>query len=258
MSTYSYKLTISYQGASFEGWQVQPEPHRTIQGHLNSALRKISKSEDIVTLGSGRTDSGVHALAQVVHARIPIHINEDALKKALNSHLPKTIRIIESVLCEKKFHPIRDAVSKRYDYLLYEGEEVPPFLHGMVTQVKGSCDWSRVESALEEFLGEHDFINFSTKGTEVTTTIRTIFEVKLSTSLPEGHYFKHERGLRVISVKGSGFLKQMVRLIVGTALAAGYGKISNNDIVEYLKEKKVDKLAAVAPADGLYLAKVDY
>lgn len=258
MSIFSYKLTICYQGAAYEGWQIQPEPHKTIQGFLNFALKKIAKSENVVTLGSGRTDSGVHALAQVVHARLPIELDENALKKALNSHLPKTIRVIVSLRCDKSFHPIRDAISKRYDYLLYEGEDLPPFFHGVVTQVRGLCDWARVESALSQFVGEHDFVNFSTKGTEVTTTVRNIFKAELLETLPQGHFLTDSMGLRIISVKGNGFLKQMVRLIVGTALAAGFGKISNNDIVDYLKEKKQDKLSAVAPADGLYLANVEY
>jgi tRNA pseudouridine38-40 synthase len=259
LSTFNYRLKITYDGSAYEGWQVQPEGHKTIQGEINKALIKISKSEDISTLGSGRTDSGVHALGQIAVARIPLSIEPNSLLKALNSHLPKDIRVLEVGNCESEFHPVRDALWKRYTYLISCEDVVPPHLRWMVSNFPGAIDWPMVEKALKVFEGEHDFINFSTKGTEVNSTIRTIFLTRLENKIVEvtpGSEQKIE--LKKLTFEGSGFLKQMVRLLVGTVVAAGQNKVTLEQISEHLLQVESKKLAAVAPASGLYLDHVEY
>lgn len=256
----TYKIIISYNGQGFEGWQIQPAPKKTIQGELNKALSKITKSSDIRTMGSGRTDSGVHAVAQVVKAELPFAIDALGLKNALNSHLTKKIRIASCEECDESFHVVKDAKSKCYRYLIYEGEELPPFLEGKATLVRPGIDWELVEQALHEFIGVHDFINFSTKGTPVLTTTREILSANLIkkdiSSL--GSLSLSSEYLRELRFVGTGFLKQMVRLIVGALISAGQGKVSSIQIREYLTELKSDKVGPVAPADGLYLNHVTY
>lgn len=256
----TYKIIISYHGQGFEGWQIQPEPKITIQGELNKALLKITKSSEIKTMGSGRTDSGVHAIAQVVKAELPFSIDPHGLRNALNSHLTKKIRVLSCEACPVSFHVVKDAKSKCYRYLIYEGEELPPFLEGRATLVRPGIDWQSVDIAMKEFVGVHNFINFSTKGTAVLTTTREILTADLvkrdidalgDLSLSSDH-------LRELRFVGTGFLKQMVRLIVGTLISAGQGKVTTIQIREYLKEVKNDKLGPVAPADGLYLDHVTY
>ena len=259
LSTFNYRLKISYDGSSYEGWQIQPEGHKTIQGELNKALIKISKSESISSLGSGRTDSGVHALGQIAKVRIPLEIESASLLKALNSHLPKDIRVLEVSPSTHDFHPVRDALWKRYTYLISTEDIVPPHLRNTISSVSRELDWVAVEKSLKTFEGEHNFINFSTKGTEVKSTIRTIFLTRVEKILVEKAPGSGQKiTLRKLTFEGSGFLKQMVRLLVGTATAAGQHKITLEQISEHLLKEESKKLAAVAPASGLYLDHVEY
>lgn len=255
----TYKLKISYCGKGFEGWQVQPEGHRTIQGELNKALKKISKSDEVFCLGSGRTDSGVHAYGQIVRISIPLSIEGSALTRGLNSQLPPVIRVLSAQKIEGDFHPVRDALWKEYQYFLYCGEILPPFMEGLWTHCSYNLDLPKMEKAIQTFIGSHDFVNFSTKGTEVSTTIRKIHQAQVELvpmDLPMGAW---DGGLLYkFSFVGEGFLKQMVRLMVGTTIAAGRGKVNSADIKDFLGPEKDTKLAAVAPADGLYLKHVEY
>lgn len=259
MSTFNYRLKISYDGSGYEGWQVQPAGHKTIQGELNKALAKVSKSDEVSSLGSGRTDSGVHALAQIVKVRAPLEIESQSLMRALNSHLPKEIRVLDSSLSNDDFHPVRDAKWKRYNYILGTNQGMPPHLRNYVSPAVKDVDWSLVEKALKLFEGEHDFVNFSTKGTEVSTTVRTVFLTRLETMETISAPGSSEKVvLKKMTFEGSGFLKQMVRLLVGTALAAGQNKVNEQEILEHLKSPKSTKLAAVSPPQGLYLEHVEY
>ncbi len=259
LNTFSYKLTVSYDGTHFEGWQIQKENQRTIQGEINKALKKISKNDDISTLGSGRTDSGVHALAQIVKCTIGLEIEPSALKRALNSHLPLEIRVLDCVGCSNDFHPVRDAKWKTYQYIFYEGEVLPPQHRNLMTHLSRPVDWDKALEALGLFKGRHDFINYSTKGTEVKTTVREIYEVSLQISKFDPIYQKESLG-RVItlSVTGNGFLKQMVRLIVGTVIAAANDKVGREQILQSFKGETAKKLGAVAAPQGLYLKHVEY
>lgn len=259
LSIYNYRLNISYEGSLFEGWQIQTPSQRTIQGELQKALIKITKNDNIKSLGSGRTDSGVHALNQIVKIHIPLSIEPSALLRALNSHLPHEIRIKDCEESTKDFHPVRGALWKTYEYLIYNGSVLPPFYRNLVTHIPRPVDWGRAEESLKVFLGEHDFENFSTKGTEVKTTVRTVFDVCLKKE-PLSSFVDplHNGDLYRISVTGSGFLKQMVRLIVGAVLAAGQGKASPEEIKAHFKGKTDKKIGAVAPPNGLYLAHVEY
>lgn len=259
MSTFSYRLTVSYDGTNFEGWQIQLDHQRTIQGEINKALKKIAKSDDISSLGSGRTDSGVHAIGQIVKVTIPLDIEAESLLRALNSHLPSEVRVLSAEVSTKEFHPVRDAKWKTYQYLFYEGDILPPQNRNLMTPVGRALDWDKALSALELFEGEHDFINYSTKGTEVKTTVRKIFKTRLEIKAFDPIYNSNAEGRLIsIQVTGSGFLKQMVRLIVGTVIAAGRGKVSEREILESFKKEMPQKLAAVAPPQGLYLMHVEY
>lgn len=258
MSIYNYRLEISYKGTGYEGWQIQPKGHKTIQGTLNDSLKKIAKAE-VTSIGSGRTDSGVHAFGQVVKVSIPLKIDGRALVRALNSHLPSTIRVIRALECEESFHPIFSAKWKRYDYLISTAEEISPFYSDEVTHIPRKIDWGKFREALSCFQGEHDFENFSTKGTEVKTTLRTIYKTSLEVEdWSVGPITNQRMEVYRVSFEGNGFLKQMVRLLVGASLHVGLGKASVDDLREYMTRKSEQKFGAVAPADGLYLVHVEY
>jgi tRNA pseudouridine38-40 synthase len=256
----TYKIFISYNGQGFEGWQIQPAPKKTIQGELNKALSKITKSSEIKSMGSGRTDSGVHALSQVVKIELPLNIDTDGLKNALNSHLTRKIRVLSCELCDEAFHVVKDAKSKCYRYLLYEADELPPFLEGKVTLIRPGVNWGAIEAAMKEFVGVHDFINFSTKGTPVLTTTREILSAEFYENELDslGQVTLSGSNFRELRFVGTGFLKQMVRLIVGALISVGQDKVTAESIRDYLSAPKSDKVGPVAPADGLYLDHVTY
>lgn len=255
----TYKATLSYCGQGYEGWQIQPDGHKTIQGELNRCLSKIVKSENLSTLGSGRTDSGVHGIGQVVRIEIPLKIASESLRRALNSHLPAEIRVIAIEECLANFNPVRDAKWKQYDYLLFEGESLPPHYFGRWTHSKYELSLKEMEKAIKVFEGRHDFINFSTKGTPVSSTCRTIYRATVQEIPLESTLFESWDGkLYKFSFFGEGFLKQMVRLLVGACIKSGRGKLQPVEISSFLGEEKEDKCAAVAPSDGLYLKHVEY
>ena len=259
MSIYNYKLKISYVGTRYLGWQIQPDTLKTVQGQLNHILSKISKSTDISTMGSGRTDSGVHALGQIVKANIPLEIDPLKLMKGLNSQLPADIRVTDACLCEEGFHPVRDALWKRYSYYFYVGGVMPPSANQIVTWERARFDEGLFRAALKEFVGTHDFLNFSTKGTLVKSTVRTVYSAELDEVSGFFPYQSEYKGqLYRASFVGNGFLKQMVRLLVGAAFMSSRGKITPDNISAFFQQDTIEKLGPVASADGLYLEHVEY
>ena len=253
----TYKLTIQYKGTSYLGFQVQPVG-QTIQGELNKALKILSKTDSIKSIGSGRTDSGVHAFAQVVRIEIPVDIPAASLIRAINSHLPHDIRVTAAVRCTNEFHPIFSAQSKEYNYVFSTEQSISPFAHDLVTLFPFELDIERMKEGCKIFCGEHDFINFQCTGTEVETTVRQIFSCELIHYQSNGHWGHMLSDYYVFHVIGSGFLKQMVRLMMGALWSLGRGKITLEDLQKALKTPQAKRLGATAPPQGLYLKEVHY
>lgn len=253
-----YKLVIKYDGTNYCGWQVQDD-QRTIQGELNKTLKIITKSDSVKSVGSGRTDTGVHALGQVVRIELPFSFEGKKLVRAINSNISEDIRVISAEECDDQFHPVFSAISKEYIYLFSKDISLFPHLRNLVVETDFDLDFKLMESGLKLFLGEKDFCNFDTVGTPQKTTIRTIFDAEIKSfelpSYPVGYFPE----VKMIRIHGNGFMKQMVRLMCGTLFELGRGKISLDQINEYLKGTKFErKLAPVAPAHGLYLYQVHY
>jgi tRNA pseudouridine38-40 synthase len=253
-----YKLTLRYNGFGFQGWQKQSHTDQTIQGHLNKALEKISKSSEIHTIGSGRTDSGVHALAQIVRAEIPLEIDPIGLLKALNSHLPESIECIQCEKSSNEFNPVFDAKEKTYRYIFsLEGRRNPHFSN-IVTFLDRDLDIEKMKLACKSYIGEHDFADFFTTGTEVKSTVRKIYSCELKKIENQNFFGDISKEYFQFEVVGSGFLKQMVRLMVGTLWNIGQGKVSIEELGDKLAKPNGEKLAPVAPPQGLYLHSVKY
>lgn len=259
MTSYSYALKISYLGTAYSGWQKQPGGLATIQGELERALENLAIAEAPQTMGSGRTDAGVHAFGQVVRVLLDREIESYKMIQALNAKLPTDIRVLAAVPVAAEFHPVRDALSKEYCYLL-STDRASPFFSQMALNVDPKLDWALMQKAAALFVGEWDFKCYQTVGTPVNTTVRTIFKCslereKLGTSLApaveSGEFWQ-------LSISGSGFLKQMVRLVMGTILSVGKGSTELAQIEESLRGQSEQKLAAVAPPHGLYLKQVIY
>ena len=249
------RLKISFDGSEFLGWQNQKDFSPTIQGTLNNALKKIYK-QDISTIGSGRTDAGVHAKDLYVAFSAPFEIPLDSLVKALNSHLPDSIRALEAIFVNDQFRPTFDARYKEYRYYFTNMKIPSAHFSKYMSNISYELDFKLMTKACSLFVGEHDFQDFHCKGSDPASTIRMIYKCKLIEEsgsfggiLPD-HYY--------LQVIGSGFLKQMVRLIMGTVWNVGRGKVGLRDIAEHLHSPTGKHLAPVAPPNGLFKYAVEY
>ncbi len=240
-----YKVIISYDGSNFNGFQVQNDS-RTIQGEIEKALKLVTKTETTIH-ASGRTDAKVHAKGQVFHFDSTLDISAMEMKKALNATLPDDIFVRLVTRVSDQFHSRYNVRAKEYEYLINMGE-YNPLLRNYVLQYCHELDVEKMQEALNYFLGEHDFRSFVTGIDKETDTVRTIESAKIE-----------QRGLRIsVTLKGNGFLRYMVRGIVGTLIEVGNGKLEPTDVVTILE--KQDRCAAGANADscGLYLTNVFY
>jgi len=254
MEKFFYQIAAEYRGQNFYGWQIQPRD-RTVQGEINQALKTICKSMEIATLGASRTDAGVHAKNQVFKATLPLDLPPQGLVDGLNSLLPGDIKILKAQRSSGDFHPLRDAKWKRYSYL-FNQKEISPFWADLMAQAPVPLDMDLMREGAKLFVGTHDFANFRCTGTNVPTTIREILEIELLEKesigpMGEFCYFSLE-------VKGTGFLKQMVRLIMGSLWNLGRGKITLDQLKDAIDLKTEGKVGPVAPPQGLYLKEIQF
>lgn len=253
----SYRATLSYKGTRFQGWQVQPDG-LTVQGELNKALAAVSKSTEVRSIGSGRTDAGVHARGQVARLDTPLVINPQNLLKALNTFLPPDIRVVECENCAETFQPTFDAISKYYSYFFIQHSYPDPLAGELVAHFGFPLDVPKMREACQLFVGRHDFVNFYTEGTEINSSVRTIHSCELIEVSPGGAPFPFHGPMYEIRIHGEGFLKQMVRMMVGAIWSVGRGKIPASEIAVSLASARRERLGAVAPPEGLYLMRVVY
>lgn len=240
------KLTIQYDGTNYCGWQKQKNGI-SIQEEIETAIFKVT-GEDVNLIGSGRTDKGVHALGQVANFKTNSKIPPDRFRYALNSNLPQDISIVFSELVDDSFHSRYDAKGKTYKYTIYNGEIRNPIYNRYAYHVPVKLDIDSMEKAAESFLGSHDFKAFMSSKTSVKSTVRTINSISLD----------KEKDLIYFTVNGNGFLYNMVRIIVGTLVEVGLGRISWQSIPDIIKSKDRKEAGHTAPAKGLCLEKVYY
>jgi tRNA pseudouridine38-40 synthase len=271
----TWKLTLSYDGTEFRGWQVQPG-ERTIQGELQAALGRVT-GESPLPQGSGRTDAGVHALGQVASFALAAPIPAKNLQRALNRTLPPAIRIIETRTVRSTFHARHSAVAKTYEYRVYRGEICPPFLARYVHACPWPMDLEKLQRSAGFFAGEHDFLSFAATDPELTArsldpdaeprplpregfqiepptapTVRRIFSSAWEERRIEDGY------LLIYRVRGNGFLHHMVRNLVGTMLDVGRGRLRCEEIPGILAARSRTAAGPTAPARGLFLHSVEY
>jgi tRNA pseudouridine38-40 synthase len=243
------RITVSYDGTEYNGWQVQPGLP-TVQGILEGVLSQVEAAE-VSVAGSGRTDAGVHALAQVAAFHLTNPIPLPNLKKAMNRLLPEAIRVLETAEVHETFHPRFDATAKTYEYRLLRAEICPPFDRRYVYHYPYPLDEARMIEAARLLEGEHDFTAFAAADPDDLkgrSKVRRIFSSCLT-----------QEGDRLICrVRGSGFLKHMVRNIVGVLLEVGKGNLGEADIVARLQPECTIPSGPSAPARGLFLVNVDY
>jgi len=245
MKTKRMMCIVKYDGSKFFGYQIQPKG-RTVQQEIERALKKICKTE-ITTHAAGRTDSGVHALGQVFHFDTPLDIEASRYKRAFNSILPKDIYVIESKEVEMDWHSRFHATSKEYHYRLSTNEH-DPLTCDYIHYHRRKLDVNKIKEAMTYFLGTHDFTSF-TANMEKIDKQRTIYISEL---------LIHEDGEYTFRFVGTGFMKYMVRIMVGTLLRVGVGKILPDEIPYIIAAKNRNLAGPTAKPEGLYLHSVGY
>lgn len=247
------KLTISYDGADFHGWQYQPGVP-TIQGALNEVVCKITE-ERIVVHGASRTDAGVHALGQVAHFKTNSALSAVEFQRALNALLRPAIRVVEAEEVGMEFHSRWRAQGKTYRYRIYRGRVLPPFEHRRVMLYAWPLDKEAMARAARMFEGEHDFSSFAaSSGAEDDDRDRLMTRVIHSSEI----VCQPEREEITYVVRGNSFLRYMVRKIVGTLLEVGRGKLAPADIPGLFDARDRTRSGPTVPPDGLYLVSLEY
>ena len=240
------KLVIAYDGTDFVGWQRQGKGV-SVQGAIEEALTAIDGAP--VTLhGAGRTDSGVHALAQVATARIASPIADARLARALNAHLPESIRVTGLSTVPDGFHARFSAVSKAYEYRIWNARTLPPFIRLYAWHIIEPLDLAAMREGTRAVVGEHDFAAFRSARGVNHTTVRAITAAG----------WKSDGAALTFEIAGTGFLRYMVRSLVGTLVEIGRGARPPGDMARLLASGDRSAAGRTAPALGLFLVKVDY
>lgn len=240
------KLVIEYDGTNYAGWQRQNNS-TGIQEVLENAFKNAS-GEYAVINGSGRTDAGVHAKAQIAHLDTHCSIPPSKISYAMNMLLPPDIRVRKSLLVEEDFHARYSAKAKAYKYTFYNDLHASAIYRNTTTHISGKVDIRAMKIAAEYIRGTHDFACFCTSGSDVKDTVRTIYTLAVTSDEP----------LVSIDVTGSGFLYNMVRIIAGTLIDVGLRKVSPEHVKDIIHGRDRNKAGATAPARGLTLIKVYY
>jgi tRNA pseudouridine38-40 synthase len=266
----TWKVTLAYDGTDFQGWQVQPGLP-TIQGELQAAVCRIT-GESPLPQGSGRTDAGVHALAQVASFTLRAPIPAENLHRALNRILPPSIRVLEATILPSTFHARHSALAKTYEYRVFLNSLCPPFLARYVYACPWQLDLDKLQACARIFEGEHDFQSFAANDPDLSercdacdatatdaalkiapmSTVRTIYSSVWEERPGEAGT------ILVYRVRGNGFLHHMVRNLVGTMLDVGRGALAIEEIPGILAARNRSAAGPTAPARGLFLHSVEY
>ena len=243
------KLTVAYDGTDYVGWQRQAAG-TSIQGLIEDALSPI-EGKRVIAHGAGRTDAGVHALAQVASVRLSSTIDTSTLARALNAVLPLDVRILEAEEAPDEFHARFSATGKRYEYRIVNGPVASPFIRRYVWHVIPALNLEAMRRASSLLIGTHDFSAFQGAGTPVTSTERTVRHLEWRAgSGPDTPL--------VVDIEGDGFLRHMVRNIVGTLVDIGLGRWPAEDMERILLSRDRHNAGTTAPPSGLFLTRVLY
>ncbi|MBE5741696.1 MAG: tRNA pseudouridine(38-40) synthase TruA [Clostridiales bacterium] len=239
-------LKIEYDGTNYCGWQIQPNGV-TVQEEIEKAILTLT-GEKVNLVGSGRTDSGVHAEGQVAHFDTDSSIPAEKFAPALNGLLPDDIKIILSKRADDGFHARFSAKRKTYRYLAYESEQPRPLYDRYMTKLAFKVDDKKMDEACKKFIGTHDFKCFLASGSQVKDTVREIYSAKV----------ERDGDKICFTVCGNGFLYNMVRIMMGTLIKVGEGKLSASEVESVLEKGERINAGATMPPRGLTLLSVEY
>lgn len=257
----SFRLTLAYDGTGLVGWQRQAIG-TSVQALVEDALATID-GRAVTVVSAGRTDAGVHALGQVASFTLTRDIDPPTLVRALNFHLPHSVRVLEAAETAPDFHARFSAKRKTYRYQIWSEGPLPPLIRAYAWHVPGPLDVDEMDAAARRLEGTHDFAAFQSVGTDVPDTVRELHSSRVMAVPSDAHGVL--RGLTpaaghlvVYEVCGSGFLRHMVRSIVGTLVDIGLGRVSSASMQDVLESRDRARAGRTAPAEGLMLVSVAY
>ena len=239
-------LKIEYDGTEYCGWQIQPNA-LTVQQKIEESITRLT-GESVSVTGSGRTDSGVHALGQIAHFDTQSTIPAEKFSSALNQFLPSDVKVVESWQVKGDLHARYSAKRKTYRYKLYLSKNARPLMDRYMARVDFNLDIGAMQTACEKFVGKHDFACFLASGSEVKDTVREIYFAKIDRQGEEITF----------TVCGNGFLYNMVRIMVGTLVKVGMGKLKAEEVGEILLSGDRKRAGITMPPQGLTLVSVEY
>ena len=245
MNRERYKLTIQYDGSQFHGWQTQAKG-RTVQGDIEKALSTIYTEDDMTLIGSGRTDAGVHALAQVAHVELSDHLSPTELCNALNGNLEKDVRIDSVKKVDEDFHARFSAISREYEYHLVR--KFSPITRQFTAELKWDVHLELLDGCAKMLMGKHDFTSFCKANSEVENKICNILKAE----------WEELEGKFIFHIQANRFLQHMVRYLVGTMLEVSRGRYELDDFKSMINGSQTEAVVVRAPAQGLFLKKVFY
>lgn len=244
-----YKATISYDGSLFSGFQRQPQA-RSVQEELEKTLQRLNRGQEVRVQGAGRTDAGVHAYGQVIHFDLEEERDVEKLRFALDTQSPEDIDVLLIERVGEEFHARYTKHSKTYEFLVDNGRPKNPMMRHYATHYPYPLDIKKIQEAIQDLIGTHDFTGFTASGTSVVDKVRTIIhaEVRLDS----------HTGFLVFTFSGNGFLYKQVRNMVGTLLKIGNGRMPIGQIKRILEKKDRQLAGPTAAGNGLYLKEVRY
>jgi tRNA pseudouridine38-40 synthase len=244
-----YKAIIAYDGTNFNGFQKQPNG-RTVQEELEKTLMKMANGKSITVFGSGRTDAGVHAEGQVIHFDYPEERPLERMRFALDTQSPEDIAVKQVEIVPETFHARYMVKEKTYRFRVDIGKPRSPFRRHYASYFPYPIDLAKIERALPDLLGEHDFTSFCASGSSIEDKVRTIYEARMDVN---------EAGDELVfTFRGNGFLYKMIRILVGTLLKIGNGRLPEDSIPKIIAAKDRNLAGPTAHPEGLYLYKVSY
>jgi len=251
------RLLLEYDGTNYHGWQVQKD-ETTIQGIIEDRVHRIT-GEHSAVIGASRTDAGVHALRQVAAFRSESQLDPASIRRALNAVLPRDIRVLEASYADEFFHPRQDARKKRYFYIIANQRISPAFLFRYAWIVPQSLDMDSIIQASRFFIGRHDFSSFMGTGSDIKDPVREVYSLNIGTLEQIDFMTAGLTGKFIkISIEAEGFLRHMVRNIVGTLIETGRGRIPAERLKDILESGDRTRAGQTAPPQGLFLERIDY
>ena len=244
-----YKAIIAYDGTHFNGFQKQPNG-RTVQEEMEKTLKKMANGKEITVFGSGRTDAGVHAMGQVIHFDYPEERPLERMRFALDTQSSEDIAVKAVEIVSDDFHARYLVKEKTYQFRVDIGNPRSPFRRHYASYFPYPLDLSKIQRALPDLIGTHDFTSFCASGSSIEDKVRTIYEAKMEVN---------EAGDELLfTFRGNGFLYKMIRILVGTLLKIGNGRLSEDSIPEIIAKKDRNAAGPTAHPEGLYLYEVVY